>query len=88
MTFKPLEEFSTATPQATAAAHQLPSFQPLDQITRPTLPTDAAAHYLNRKPQTLRKWGCIGGGPLRPIRIYGRLAWPVAEIRALLGVTK
>lgn len=25
-------------------------------------------------------------GPLRPIRVHGRLAWPVAEIRRLLGV--
>jgi hypothetical protein len=25
-------------------------------------------------------------GPLRPMRINGRLAWNVAEIRAVLGV--
>ena len=25
-------------------------------------------------------------GPLRPIRINGRLAWPVSELRRVLGV--
>ncbi|MEQ1621811.1 MAG: hypothetical protein ABL919_10430 [Methylococcales bacterium] len=61
-------------------------FIPLDQVSRPTVPTDAAAHYLNRKPQTLRAWACLENGPLRPIRINGRLAWSVAEIKALTGV--
>jgi hypothetical protein len=59
-------------------------FTPLEQVTRPTVPTDAAAHYLNRKPQTLRAWACLENGPLRPVRINGRLAWRVADIRALL----
>jgi hypothetical protein len=25
-------------------------------------------------------------GPIRPLRVNGRLAWPVAEIRRVLGV--
>ncbi len=69
---------------ATTAAHDLPVFPPLEQVTRPTVPTDAAAYYLNRKPQTLRAWACLENGALRPVRISGRLAWPVADIRALL----
>ncbi len=60
-------------------------FIPLEQVNRPTVPTDAAAHYLNRKPQTLRAWACLENGPLRPIRINGRLAWSVAGIKALTG---
>ena len=48
--------------------------------------TAAAAHYLNRRPQTLWGWDCMEKGPLRPRRIMGRLAWSVAEIRAVLGV--
>jgi hypothetical protein len=60
-------------------------FAPLEQITRPTVPTDAAAYYLNRKPQTLRAWACLENGSLRPIRINGRLAWPVDGIKALLS---
>ena len=59
-------------------------FTPLEQVTRPTVPTDAAAYYLNRQPQTLRAWACLENGALRPIRINGRLAWPVAGIRELL----
>ena len=67
---------------ATSAAH----FPPLEQVTRPTLTTDEAAHYLNRKPQTLRSWASAEPvGVPRPIRINGRLAWPVAAIRALLN---
>ncbi|WP_309903011.1 hypothetical protein [Variovorax soli] len=60
-------------------------FPPLDLVARPTVPTDQAAHYLLRKPQTLRGWACKEDGPIRPIRINGRLGWPVAEIRRLLG---
>ncbi|AJP48283.1 hypothetical protein PG1C_07025 [Rugosibacter aromaticivorans] len=59
-------------------------FVPLEQITRPTVPTDQAAHYLNRRPQTLRAWSSLQNGALRPLRINGRLAWRVADIRALL----
>lgn len=60
-------------------------FLPLEQVTRPTVPTADAAHYLNRKPQTLRAWACLENGPVRPVRICGRLAWRVADIRAVLG---
>lgn len=70
------------TPEAT---HNFPD---LDQITTPTVTTTAAAYYLNRRPQTLRCWACMENGPARPIRVNGRLAWPVADIRALLGVSK
>jgi hypothetical protein len=63
-----------------------PTFPPLDAITRPAVDTAAAAYYLNRKQQTLRSWACLECGPVRPLRVNGRLAWPVAEIRRLLGV--
>lgn len=48
------------------------------------LTTDEAAAALNRKPQTLRKWAHLENGPLRPIRINGRLAWRVSDLHALL----
>jgi len=60
------------------------NFIPLEQVTNPTVPTDAAAYYLNRKSQTLRSWACLENGPLRPIRINGRLAWPTLGIKTLL----
>ena len=70
-----------AREQATA-----PKFPPLAHETRPAVDTAAAAYYLSRRPQTLRGWACMENGPLRPRRIMGRLAWSVAEIRAVLGV--
>ena len=56
----------------------------LEQITRPTVDTTAAAFYLNRKPQTLRGWACREDGPIRPLRVNGRLAWPVADLQRVL----
>jgi len=61
-------------------------FPPLELVNRPTVNTATTAHFLNRKPQTLRGWACMENGPLRPIRINGRLAWNVAELRRVLGV--
>jgi len=58
----------------------------LQQEARANLPTNEAAFHLNRAEQTLRLWACDESGPLRPIRINGRLAWPVAELRRVLGV--
>lgn len=52
---------------------------------RTVIDTNEAAFHLGRKPQTLRKWACYEDGPLRPIRIYGRLAWSVDEIKCLLS---
>ena len=49
-----------------------------------TVDTNEAAETLNRKPQTLRKWACLENGPLIPLRINGRLAWRVDDLRALL----
>ncbi|TXT23310.1 MAG: hypothetical protein FD134_2215 [Gallionellaceae bacterium] len=60
-------------------------FIPLEKITRPNLTTEEAAFFLNRQPQTLRAWACLEHGPIRPVRISGRLAWPLAGIRALLA---
>ena len=49
------------------------------------LSTDEAAAALNRKPQTLRKWACLENGPIRPVRINGRLAWKVSDIVKLIN---
>lgn len=61
------------------------NFPRLELVTRPMVPTDAAAYYLNRQPQTLRAWACLENGPIRPVRINGRLAWRVSELQALLN---
>jgi hypothetical protein len=70
-------------------AHPLPQhFPPLEMVSRPSVPTAQAAYYLNRRPQTMRGWASEETFPdgLRPVRINGRLGWPVAGIRAVLGV--
>lgn len=59
---------------------------PLAQETRAALPTPEAAFHLSRAEQTLRLWACHDNGPIRPLRVHGRLLWPVADIRRLLGV--
>ena len=51
---------------------------------RDTIPTHEAAVVLNRKPNTMRRWACMGTGPIRPIHINGRLAWRVSDLAALL----
>jgi hypothetical protein len=78
-----LDGSSTVCKEATL----LGEYPRLESVTLPTLTTVAAAFYLNRKPQTLRIWACYGG-PIRPLRVYGRLAWPVSEIRRVLGVSQ
>lgn len=76
----------TETQRTEAATYHAPQFPPLETLTRPTVETDAAAYYLNRRPQTLRTWACFENGPVKPVRVFGRLAWPVSEIKRVLGV--
>lgn len=61
-----------------------PGFGVLALERRTHIDTACAAYHLGRKPQTLRVWASSETGPLRPIRVNGRLAWPVEEIRRLL----
>lgn len=57
----------------------------LDRETRTVIDTSEAAFHLGRKPQTLRKWAAYETGPLRPVRIMGRLAWNVEEIKRIVS---
>ena len=80
----------TAThPSAATLAHwekKAPAFASLANETRIAVDTACAAFHLNRQPQTLRGWACLENGPLRPVRVHGRLAWPVAELKRVLGM--
>jgi ABC-type transporter Mla subunit MlaD len=58
-------------------------YSSLASETREHVDTACAAYHLGRKVQTLRKWACYENGPVRPIRIHGRLAWSVADLRRL-----
>lgn len=81
VTLESLQMQTTTLPAAT-------QYPPLAQENRTHVTTEHAAYLLNRRPQTLRCWAIYENkGPLRPVRVNGRLAWPVSEIRrALLGV--
>jgi len=68
------------------AAKPSKEFGALSTESRTAVDTETAAFHLNRAQQTLRIWACRENGPLRPIRINGRLAWAVADIKRLLGV--
>lgn len=49
------------------------------------LTTRPAAASIGKAPQTLRKWACLECGPIRPVRINGRLAWKVSDLLALVN---
>lgn len=59
----------------------------LKEETRSVIPTNEAAKHLNRAEQTLWLWACKQNGPIHPIRVMGRLAWSVADIKRILGVS-
>ena len=77
---------SNIEPKCAATAAASVCFVRLEEEQRPTVDTAAAAYYPSRRPQTLRGWACLENGPLRPIRISGRLHWKTEDIRRLLGV--
>lgn len=63
-----------------------PAFVSLDRETRTAVETACAAFHLSRQPQTLRAWACLENGPLRPVRVHGRLAWKTEDLRRVLGL--
>lgn len=83
MPIRPLASLGVAPSKLTPLP---PDWTPLAEESRTHVSTAVLCAHLNRKPQTARIWACRENGPLRPLRVNGRLAWPVAEIRKLLGV--
>ena len=69
---------------------QLPQYLPLEQVTKPNLTTRELAYYSNMAEQTWREKACYDTAPegLRPLRVCGRLAWPTAGAKKLLGVAQ
>lgn len=64
-----------------------PQFTPLNQELRDAVTTAEAAFHLNRKPQTLLIWSCKELGPIRPIKVCGRLMWRTNDLRKLVGAS-
>jgi len=80
-----------ATHSASKAPSTTPSatiYPPLELVTKPRVTTAELAHYTNLAVQTWRIKACKETYPdgLRPIRVCGRLAWPTAGLKKLLGV--
>ncbi len=67
-----------------AKSDQHLNITPLDKEARTVLPTAEAAVHLNRAAQTLRIWACKENGPIRPVRINGRLGWRVSDLLQLV----
>ena len=65
-----------------------PPYPPLATVTKPNLTTAEIAYYANQAQQTWRIHACRETFPdgLRPLRIGGRLNWPTAGAKKLMGV--
>lgn len=61
-----------------------PSWEQMKASGRSFLDTQEAAYYLRFRTQTLRRWACYDSGPIRPVRIGGRLRWRIADLQKLL----
>jgi hypothetical protein len=63
-------------------------FPPLELVTKPNLTTAELAYYSNMATQSWRVKACYDTAPegLRPLRVCGKLAWPTAGAKKLLGV--
>ena len=64
------------------------NYPPLEQVSKPNLTTSELAFYSNMAAQTWRVKACYDTAPegLRPLRVCGKLAWPTAGAKKLLGV--
>jgi len=57
---------------------------PHRNMLRVAIPNKEAAAALTFKPQTLRSWSSSGTGPIRPVRVGGRIYWRVNDLLRLL----
>lgn len=76
--------------QIAQTASEPADFVALHLETRTHVNTAVMCRHINRQCQTARGWASAETYPpeLKPIRIFGRLHWPVAGIRTVLGVAK
>ena len=63
-------------------------FPPLELVTKPHLTTAELSYYTNMAKQSWRVKACYDTAPegLRPLRVCGKLAWPTAGAKKLLGL--
>lgn len=89
------ENMETETHSCIQAMREAPApqqfnapYPPLEQVTKPNLTTRELAYYSDMAEQTWRVKACYDTAPegLRPLRVCGKLAWPLAGAKKLLGV--
>ena len=67
------------------AATESELYPPLAQVTCPVLTTAEIAFYTKTQPQTWRAHSCKQTGPIKPLRVLGKLRWSTDAVRRLLG---
>ena len=74
--------------EATTSQQFNAPYPPLEQVTKPNLTTAELAYYTNMAEQSWRVKACYDTAPegLRPLRVCGKLAWPTAGAKKLLGL--
>lgn len=79
---------NTATRHSRAAKVAPADFVPLHLETRTHVSTAVTGWHIGLQQQTLRSQACMEtyDPRLKPVRAHGRLLWPVAGIKQMLGV--
>lgn len=85
-----MQTATVSTAQAMPGADAPQQFPPLETVTKPNLTTAELAYYSNLAEQTWRMKACYDKAPegLRPLRVCGKLAWPTAGAKKLLGIAR
>ena len=82
------QQSSDSTLETKSVQTAKPAYPPLTEVTKPNLTTAEIAFYTNQAEQTWRIHACKETFPvgLRPIRIGGRLNWPLSGVKKICGV--
>ncbi len=57
----------------------------IEDLQREVATNEEAARYLDVKVSTLYKWSSSGKGPIKPVKIGGKLRWRVSDLKALVA---
>lgn len=57
----------------------------IEDLQREVASNKEAADYLGVKISTLYNWSSTGKGPIKPVRIGGKLGWRIADLKALVA---
>lgn len=60
-------------------------YPPISKVTAPTVGAEQAAYYLDRKPETLRKYAKLETPPIKPLKYGKQYLFRTADIKALIG---